>query len=114
MQNTKNIEIVVDQNIPFLKEALRDFSNVRLLPAPMIQSESLKNSKALITRTRTKCNAQLLDNSKVEFIASATIGFDHIDTRYCDSHNITWTNAPGCNSGSVAQYVLAALLEFFF
>jgi erythronate-4-phosphate dehydrogenase len=45
----------------------------------------------------------------VNFIATATIGFDHIDTRYCDSHSIYWVNAPGCNAGSVQQYVASVL-----
>jgi erythronate-4-phosphate dehydrogenase len=46
----------------------------------------------------------------VKFIGTATIGYDHIDTRYCELNNITWTNAPGCNSSSVQQYIASALL----
>jgi erythronate-4-phosphate dehydrogenase len=65
----------------------------------------------MIVRTRTKCNAELLENSKVKFIATATIGFDHIDADYCDKTGITWTNAPGCNSSSVAQYISSVLLN---
>jgi len=64
---------------------------------------------ALITRTRTICNEQLLSGSTVKFIATATIGFDHIDTDYCKSAGIKWVNAPGCNSGSVEQYIASAL-----
>lgn len=72
--------------------------------------ELVRDADALIIRTRTRCNKELLAGSKVRFIATATIGFDHIDAAYCREAGITWTNAPGCNSASVAQYVQSALL----
>jgi len=72
----------------------------------------VKDADALITRTRTICNEQLLAGSQVRFIATATIGFDHIDTGYCDKAGICWTNAPGCNAGSVEQYIAAALVTW--
>ena len=53
---------------------------------------------------------ELLEGSRVKLITSATIGFDHIDTQYCDEAGIAWENSPGCNAVSVAQYVLAGLL----
>jgi erythronate-4-phosphate dehydrogenase len=68
-------------------------------------------SDALIIRTRTKCNSELLSGTPVKFIGTATIGFDHIDTDYCEKNNIKWINAPGCNSSSVQQYIAAALLR---
>ncbi|MGC9353110.1 MAG: 4-phosphoerythronate dehydrogenase, partial [Mariniphaga sp.] len=62
--------------------------------------------------TRTKCNRELLEGSKVKFIASATIGYDHIDTEYCKQAGIEWTNAPGCNAESVNQYIASALFSY--
>ena len=70
----------------------------------------LSDADALLVRTRTKCNEQLLSGSGVRFIGTATIGFDHIDTQYCKNNNIRWTNSPGCNSSSVQQYIASALL----
>ena len=70
----------------------------------------VKDADALIIRTRTRCNRELLEGSKVKFIATATIGFDHIDAEYCREADITWTNAPGCNSASVAQYLQSSLI----
>ena len=70
----------------------------------------MKDADALIIRTRTRCNRELLEGSKVKFIATATIGFDHIDAEYCREAGITWTNAPGCNSASVAQYLQSSLI----
>ena len=76
-----------------------------------ITPQRVKDADALIVRTRTKCNAQLLEGSKVKVIASATIGTDHIDRAWCQSHNIALFNAPGCNSGGVLQYFLTALFK---
>lgn len=106
------MKLVADINIPFLKGVLDPyFDNVTLLPANEINSEVVKDADALLVRTRTFCNAELLDSSKVKFIGSATIGFDHIDTDYCNSRGIEWVNAPGCNSGGVQQWVAAALIH---
>jgi erythronate-4-phosphate dehydrogenase len=69
------------------------------------------DADAMLIRTRTKCNEELLHETNVRFIGTATIGFDHIDTSYCDSSMISWTNAPGCNSSSVQQYITSALLQ---
>jgi len=66
----------------------------------------------LVTRTRTKCNRELLEGSAVKFIATATIGYDHIDTEYCKHAGIKWTNAPGCNAESVNQYIASALFSW--
>ena len=60
---------------------------------------------------QTRCNAALLKNTGLKFIGTATIGYDHIDTAFCDTNGITWTNAPGCNSSSVGQYIAAAILR---
>ena len=72
-------------------------------------AETVRDADALIVRTRTRCDEKLLKGSKVKFIASATIGYDHIDAEYCRANNIRWTNAPGCNAVSVAQYLASAL-----
>ncbi len=105
------IKIVADDKIPFLNGALEPFAEVLYYPGKEISNEILRNADALITRTRTLCNKELLDGTKVKFIATATIGFDHIDTQYCKSKNIQWTNAPGCNSASVMQYIASALVR---
>ncbi len=105
------MKIVADDKIPFLKGALEPFAEVVYLPGKLIDSEILKNTDALLIRTRTKCNSDLLEGTGVKFIGTATIGFDHIDTDYCNKKKIRWTNAPGCNSASVQQYIAAALLK---
>jgi erythronate-4-phosphate dehydrogenase len=106
------MKIVADDKIPFLKGALEPYcDSVVYLPGGKTAPEDVRDADALITRTRTKCNAKLLAGSRVKFIATATIGFDHFDTAYLDAAGITWTNAPGCNSSSVKQYITSVLLN---
>lgn len=103
------MKIVCDDKIPFLKGVLEPFAQVVYLPGKEIGPEDVKDADALITRTRTACNQQLLEGSKVKIIATATIGYDHIDTRWCESKGIAWKNAAGCNSSSVQQYIVSVL-----
>lgn len=103
------MKIIIDTYIPYIHGALESVAEVVYLPYQQITPEVVKDADALIVRTRTQCNASLLDGSRVKFIASATIGYDHIDAAYCKANNITWTNAPGCNALSVAQYIASVL-----
>jgi len=104
------MKIIVDNKIPYIKDALEKVAEVVYLPGKKIGRPEVKDADALIIRTRTRCSRELLEGSKVKFIATATIGYDHIDTKYCEDAGISWTNAPGCNSASVQQYIVSALL----
>lgn len=103
------MRIVADDKIPFLKGVLEPFADVDYFPGHRISNDLVKNADALLTRTRTYCNEELLNGTQVRFIGTATIGYDHIDTKYCEDKGIVWKNAPGCNAGSVAQYFASAL-----
>lgn len=103
------MKIVCDDKIPFLPGVLEPFFEVIYQPGADTTSSDVADASAMITRTRTTCNEKLLKNSLVKVIATATVGFDHIDTHYCESNGIHWENAPGCNSGSVLQWVAASL-----
>lgn len=105
------MKIIADDKIPFLKGVLESFAEIVYLPGKKIDRDAVKNADALLIRTRTKCTDEMLEGSSVKFIGTATIGFDHIDTQYCEKNGIFWTNAPGCNSSSVQQYITAALLK---
>lgn len=105
------MKIIVDNKIPFIKEAIERIAHeVVYAPGKDFTSALVKDADALIIRTRTRCNRELLEGSSVKFIATATIGFDHIDTAYCHEAGIQWSNAPGCNSASVAQYIQSSLI----
>ena len=104
------MKIVCDDRIPFLKGVFEPYAEVVYLPGARTGASDVKDADALITRTRTRCDRALLEGSRVKIIASATIGYDHIDTAWCEANGIRWCNAPGCNSSSVEQYVLSVLL----
>jgi erythronate-4-phosphate dehydrogenase len=89
---------------------LDPYVNVVYLPGSKITAADVADADAIFSRTRTICNEALLRHSRIQLIATATIGYDHIDTAYCEANAIRWVNAPGCNSSSVQQYITAALL----
>lgn len=103
------MKIIIEANIPYIKGLLEPFADVTYLPAAEITASAVRDADALFVRTRTHCDAALLAGSKVKFIATATIGTDHIDLGYCREAGIDVANAPGCNAPAVAQYVFAAI-----
>ena len=103
------MKIIVDENIPFGREAFENFGEVELHNGREINSSICKNGDALIVRTTTKVNEELLKNSSVKFVGTSTIGTDHIDQDYLNNSNIAFSSAAGCNSHSVAEYVFSAL-----
>lgn len=106
------MKIVADNKIPFLKNVFEPFCDIEYVKGNEIKNNVIRDVDVLIVRTITRCDEKLLKGTKVKFIATATIGYDHIDVEYCKRNNIKWINAPGCNSNSVKQWVMAALLSF--
>ena len=105
-----NPKIVIDDKIPYIKETISKLTNRAVyIPGNMIGKDDIRDADALIIRTRTHCDARLLKGSNVKFVATATIGYDHIDTNFMEQAGIKWINCPGCNASSVAQYIDAVL-----
>jgi len=104
------MKIIADKNIPYLKGIAEYFGEVTYLDGADFTRDNIKDADTLIVRTVTRFDEGNLAGSKVKLICTATIGYDHIDTQYCDSHGIAWHNAPGCNSGSVMQYIISSLI----
>ena len=105
------MKIVVDDKIPYIRETICQLADETVfLSGAAITADDVRDADVLVVRTRTRCNRQLLEGSKVQLVVTATIGYDHIDTQWLQEAGIRWTNCPGCNSGSVAQYVECALL----
>ena len=105
---------IVDNAIPYIKGVLEPYADVIYAPGEDFSSAIKKagnHEKCLFIRTRTKCNKALLEGQNIKFIASATIGKDHIDEDYCRANSICVANAPGCNSSAVMQYFLTAISQ---
>ncbi len=108
----RKVRIVTDRNIPYIREvlsALPPLCEVTYLPGDGVTPQVMTDTDILLTRTRTRCDERLLRDSRCSFIATATIGTDHIDLDYCRSRGIEVANAPGCNAPAVAQYLLSAI-----
>lgn len=106
------IKVIIENKIPFIKGLLDDLCDVVYLSPEDINRQSVRDADALIVRTRTRCDESLLDGSRCRFIATATIGTDHIDLGYCRRQGITVKNAPGCNAPAVAQYTFASIARW--
>lgn len=103
------MKIVADKNVPFLEGVFEPYAEVIYMDGKDITRNDIIDADAMIIRTRTRCNAELLEGTKVSMIATATIGTDHIDLEYCKANGIEVHNAEGCNAGGVMQYVFSAL-----
>lgn len=104
------MKIVADCTVPYLKGAAETFAQVRYIAPGEFVRENISDADVLIVRSIDKCTREVLENTRVKLITTATIGFDHIDTAYCEAAGIRWVNAPGCNAVSVGQYILASLI----
>ena len=106
------MKIIVDENITLAVEAFSNFGEVFTYPGREITNSILKDADVLVVRSITNVNEDLLRNTKVEFVGTATIGFDHIDVNYLEENNIYFTTAIGCNSYAVAEYVMSSISYF--
>ncbi|WP_374296352.1 4-phosphoerythronate dehydrogenase [Acinetobacter sp.] len=104
------MKIVADENLAFTDYFFAEFGEIQSLAGRTISNDDLQDCDALLVRSVTKVNADLIKNTPVKFVGSATIGTDHLDISALDSHHIPWANAAGCNAQAVAEYVVTALL----
>ena len=105
------MNLIVDENIALAQQAFTDFGNVKFIDGRSLTNSDVKDADILIIRSVTKVDEHLLQNSKIKFVGTATIGIDHIDLDYLKKSNIFFTDAKGCNADSVAEYVFTALLK---
>ena len=103
------MKVVADMDIPFLEGVFEPYGEVVYKKGLEISHEDVLDADALVVRTRTRCDAALLEGTSVKMVATATIGTDHIDLEYCRNAGIEVANAAGCNAGGVMQYVFSAL-----
>lgn len=104
------MKIVVDSNIPFIEGVFENFAEVLYLKGDQIDRAAVVDATVLIVRTRTRCDRALLEGSSVELIATATIGYDHVDVDYLRSRGIEFVTAAGCNASGVLNYVMTLLV----
>lgn len=105
------MKIVIDNKIPYIRDAVAAITDDAVyMDGSAIKADDVRDADAMIVRTRTRCDERLLGGSRVRFVGTATIGYDHLDTAWLDRAGICWTNCPGCNASSVAQYLRSVLI----
>lgn len=104
------MKIVADENIPYVREAFGALGEVTTVAGRSITAQTLAEAEVLLVRSITKVNRALLEGTPVRFVATATIGEDHVDKAYLAERGIAFSSAPGCNANSVGEYIVAALL----
>ncbi len=105
------MKVVADENIPFVREVFSQFGTIVTASGREISPELVRDADILLVRSITKVDRKLLEGSRVKFVASATIGTDHVDEAYLRKKSMGFANAPGSNANSVAEYIFAALFD---
>ena len=104
------MKIIADENIPCARQAFASLGEVTLLPGRGMRHEQVRDADILLVRSVTRVDRALLEGSRVRFVGSATIGFDHVDRDYLQAQGIGFSTAPGSNATSAAEYVVSALM----
>ena len=105
------MRIIADANIPFVSECFSSIGQVTVVGGRQITPSIAADADVLLVRSITPVGPELLTGSKVRFVGTATIGFDHVDRDFLEQNNIGFASAPGSNANSAAEYVIAGLLE---
>lgn len=104
------MKILVDENMPYARELFSRLGDVTAVPGRPIPVAELDDADAVMVRSVTKVNAELLDGKPVKFVGTATAGTDHVDDAYLQRAGIAFSAAPGCNAIAVVEYVFSSLL----
>lgn len=105
------MKIIADENMTAVEALFSPYGEIELVPGRTLEKVQLADCDALLVRSVTRVDRELLDGSAVRFVGSATIGTDHIDHDYLKAAGIAFAHAPGCNAEAVVDYVLAVLFE---
>ena len=106
--NNQRIQVVADENISGL-EYFENIAEVSKVSGRYLSAREVNYADALLVRSVSTVNKELLESSNVKFVASATSGIDHVDLEFLQAKKIHFSYAPGSNANSVVQYVFASL-----
>lgn len=101
--------IAVDQAIPYWQNAFAELGEIRPFPGRELKAETIRDADALIVRTITPVNADILEGSSVRFVGAASAGIDHVDQDCLKKRGIHFSYAMGCNANAVSEYIMTSL-----
>ncbi len=82
-----------------------------LLSSTVITKE-LSDAEVLCIFTSSRLSEKVLSQfPKIKLICTRSVGFSHIDTDYCNSHNIKIATTPHYGDNTVAEFSFALLLD---
>lgn len=103
------LNILADENIPHTANIFGHLGKLTIKSGRAISNQDLKDKDILLIRSVTRVDSNLLQDTAISYIGTATIGTDHLDIDYLAANNIGFSNAPGCNAAAVVDYVLSAI-----
>lgn len=103
------MKIVADANIISLAAYFEPLGELQLIPGREISNAHLQDADVLLVRSITEVDEELLANSSLSFVATATSGTNHVDLDYLRRRGIGFADAKGCNANAVVDYCFAAL-----
>jgi erythronate-4-phosphate dehydrogenase len=104
------MKIYYEDSLPYALEFFSELGDCEVFSHRTVSAEMVADADILLVRSTTKINQELLHlNHKIQYVATATAGTNHIDAAYLDSRGIAHGSAGGCNAVAVAEYVLSAI-----
>ncbi|GEM_PF-249432 len=104
--------VVVDDAVAGAQALFGEFGELRRIPGAEIGASDLKDANALVVRSVTRIDAELLaEAEKISFVGSATAGVDHVDRGLLARRGVEFAHAAGCNAMAVTDWVTAALFD---
>jgi len=104
------MKIVCAETVLLGEAAFSSIGKTVVIPDREITRDHLIDADALIVRSKTKVNPELIQGTPVKFIGTATAGTDHFLGDDQQWRGIYRCAAPGCNANSVSEYLVAGLL----
>ena len=106
----KQITILADSDFKFFANLFTPFADIEFIAGRSIDKKYLSGFDALLVRSVTKVNKELICGSGLKFVGTATSGVEHIDQEALAKAGISFSSAKGANADSVCDYVIAALV----
>jgi erythronate-4-phosphate dehydrogenase len=105
------MRIVADKDLYRVDDLFASLGELELIPGRDISRSHLQNADVLLVRSVTRVSKELLENTSVRFVGTATSGIDHIDEEYLLEQGVKFAHAKGSNANAVVDYCFAALAE---
>ncbi len=107
--------VVCDGMDKSIFESLMSIDGFNVHPEPKNSQETiaslLPTASALIIRSATKVNAELLEKSpNLKLVIRAGEGTDNIDKLACQAKGVKVANTPGANNNSAAEHAIALMM----